>query len=368
MKIKELEPKIAHPTEVQFGEITKKGCFPPSAYLTTNQIEFFYSQKEWCLPIQPRMDGVVRRGSQRLQVVEMNKLTVGDSVVLGSSEDGSEGIYVTTIEQATGKSGRFGFMTTDVSRERRVDYSHLAAVLENAREGNGKIVWVLGPAVVHAGGIESMEWLIKQGYVGALLGGNAIAAHDVEHAMFGTSLGLGDNSQAVHNGHRKHLEAINAVRTAGSIGAAVDTGLINKGIMYECIRNAIPVVLAGSIRDDGPLPDTITDALQSQDAMRAHIINASCVVTLATTLHSIATGNITPTYRVVGDEIREVPIICVDSDEFTVTKLADRGTSQAYPVIANVRDFLSLLVNELERQYHIGVINKLMRDRVKATI
>lgn len=359
MKINELEPKFAHPVEVRLGEIVKKGCVPEDVYFTTNQIEFFYSQGGWRLPAQPRMDGVVRRGSEKLQVVEMNKLTEGESVVLGCSEDGSEGIYVTSLQKAAGNEGRFGFMTNDVSRERRVDYSHLATVLGNAREEGGKIVWVLGPAVVHAGGIESMEWLIKRGYVGALLGGNAVAAHDVEHAMFGTSLGLKDNSHPVENGHRRHLEAINAVRTAGSIEVAVQQGLISKGIMYECVRNTIPFVLAGSIRDDGPLLDTITDALQSQDAMRAHTVNASCVVMLATALHSIATGNMTPTYRVVGDEIKEVPIICIDSDEFTVMKLTDRGTSQAYPVIANVRDFLSLFVNALERQFHPNVLMRM---------
>lgn len=358
MKIKELEPKFIPQREVQFGEIVKRGCVPQDAYLTTNQIEFFYHQGEWCLPTQPRMDGVVRRGSERLQVVEMNKLEIAESVVLGCSEDGSEGIRLIRKQKTTGddNQGQFSFMTSEVSRERRVDYSHLANVLENVREAGGKIVWVLGPAVVHAGGIEDMEWLIKQGYVGALLGGNAVAAHDIEHAMFGTSLGLGDNSQPAENGHRKHLEAINVVRTAGSIEAAVNNGLINKGIMYECIRNTVPFVLAGSIRDDGPLPDTITDVLKSQDAMRAHTINASCVVMLATALHSIATGNMTPTYLVRGDEIQEVPVICVDSDEFTVTKLVDRGTSQAYPVIANVRDFLSLLVNGLERQINCNVL------------
>lgn len=351
MKIKELEPKIAHPVEIRLGQVIQDGCAPSEVYLTTNRIEFFYSEGEWRLPAQPRMDGVVRRGSQRLQVVEMNKLKPEESVVLGCSEDGSEGIYVTSMQQAAGNTdGHFGFMTSGVSRERRVDYSHLASVLENAREGIGKIVWVMGPAVIHAGGIESMEWLIKHGYVGALLAGNAVAAHDIEHAMFGTSLGLQDDSQPVKNGHRNHLEAINAVRTVGSIEAAVNIGLINKGIMYECIRNTVPFVLAGSIRDDGPLPDTITDVLRSQDAMRAHTINASAVVMLATALHSIATGNMTPTYRVVGDEIQEVPIICVDSDEFTVNKLTDRGTSQAYPVIGNVGDVLSRFVSALEKQ------------------
>ncbi len=368
MKIKELVPQNISGPEVQFGEIIQTGCFPPDTYLTTNQIEFFRFDREWHLPVQPRMDSVVRRGSERLQVVEMNKLKIGDRVVLGSTENGSEGIYVTNFGQNEGDNGRFGFMKSDVSRERRVDYSRLAGVLDDAKDG--KIIWVLGPAVVHAGGIESMEWLIKHNYVGALLGGNAIAVHDIEYAIYGTSLGMDDDCQAVKNGHRKHLEAINAVRIAGSIGNAAKAGLINRGIMYECVRNGVPIVLAGSIRDDGPLPDTITDAIKSQDTMRLHAIDASCVVMLATALHSIATGNMTPTYRLVGDEIREVPVICVDSDEFTVTKLSDRGTSQAYPVIANVRDFLLLLVDELEKQQHFSNANRLIgvKDRVGVTI
>lgn len=352
MKIAEFEKFFPpHPREIQLGEIVKTGCTPAGVYFTTNRIEFFHLGGGWQLPSQPRMDGVVRWGSERLQVVEMNKLAEGEKVVLGNSEDGSEGIYVTTIQQAAGEhhNGQFHFMASDVSRERRVDYHHLANVLQNIRDNGRKIVWVLGPAVVHAGGIESMEWLIKHDYVGALLAGNALAVHDIEHAMYDTSLGLKDDSQPVHNGHRKHLEAINAVRTLGSIKAAIQQGLINQGIMYECVRNTVPFVLAGSIRDDGPLPETITDNLQAQDAMRAYTTNASCVVMLATALHSIATGNMTPTYRVVRDEIEEVPVICVDSDEFTVTKLVDRGTSQAYPVIANVRDFLLSLANELDR-------------------
>lgn len=351
MKIRELEPKITNPAEIRFGRVESAGIFPADTYLTTNRIEFFYSGGEWQLPTQPRMDGVVKRGSERLEVVEMNKLQTGQSVVLGSSEDGSEGIYVTSLQEAISSSGKFGFMESGVSRERRVDYSYLADILRDIRAGGGNIIWVLGPAVVHAGGIGSMEWLIEHGYVGTLFGGNAVAAHDIEHSMFGTSLGLADNSKPVFNGHRNHLEAINIVRNAGSIKAGVEQGSIKSGIMYQCVRNDVPFVLAGSIRDDGPLPDTITDALKSQDTMRDYTKDAGCVVMLATALHSIATGNMTPTYRIVGDEIREVPVICVDSDEFTVNKLSDRGTSQSYPVITNARDFLANIVTELDRRF-----------------
>lgn len=350
MNIEQLKPKFVNPPEISFLEVRKDGCFPPGAYLTGNRIEFFYHNGEWVLPKHPRMDGVVRTESHsELSVVEMNKLKTDQKIVFGDTEDGSQGIYVTNLSQGSEKDGHFSFMTNDISRERRVNYSDLANVLKHAREEDGKIIWVLGPAVVHAGGIEQMEWLIKNKYVGALLGGNAIAAHDIEHAMFGTSLGLRDDLRPAKNGHRNHLEAINAVREQGTIEAAVKNGTITRGIMYECVKNHIPFVLTASIRDDGPLPDTIIDNLEGQNAMRSQTIEASCVVMLATVLHSVATGNMTPTYRVVGNEIEPIPVICVDSDEFAVTKLVDRGTSQAYPVVTNASNFLTLLANELEK-------------------
>lgn len=350
MRIKDLRPTITYPHEVSLGVVKKDGCFPEGAYLTSNQIEFFYHKDNWRLPKNPRMDGIIRveKGDQ-LNVVEMNKLKEKDRVILGYTENGSQGIYVTNLARGSKKNGQFAFMTNDISRERRVNYPDIERVLKNMQRKGGKIIWVVGPAVVHAGGIESMEWLIRHGYVGALLGGNAVGAHDIEHAMLGTSLGLQDNLKPAHNGHRNHLEAINSVRDEGSIMAAVNAGKITRGILYECVRNNVPFVLAGSIRDDGPLPDTITDALKSQDAMRVHTIEASGVVMLATVLHSVATGNMTPTYRIVGDEIFPIPIICVDSEEFAVTKLVDRGTSQAYPVVANVADFLSRLISELAK-------------------
>jgi len=351
MRIAELEPKISHPTEVRLATVTKDSCFPPKSYLTTNQVEFFYKDGEWQLPLQPRMDGLVRVGTaEQLKVVEMNKLKEGENVVEGCTEDGSEGIYVINLKKVGEDEGQFGFMQSKISRERGINYPHLADVLKNARENDGKIIWVLGPAVVHSGGIESVEWLIQNGYIGALFGGNAIGVHDIEHALFGTSLGLQDNLMPAKNGHRNHLEAINLVRQCGSIKKAVEAGLITRGIMFECVRNNVPFVLAGSIRDDGPLPDTITDNVEAQNTMRAHTIDASAAVMIATVLHSVATGNMTPSYRVVDDEIRPIPIISVDTSEFASTKLGDRGSGQAYPVITNASNFLSLLVNELAKK------------------
>ena len=351
MRIAELEPRINHPAEVHLATVVRNGCFPPKSYLTTNQVEFFYRDGEWQLPLQPRMDGLVRtEQGERLKVVEMNKLKEGENVIEGSTEDGSEGIYVINLKKVGDNGGQFGFMQSEISRERRVDYPHLASVLRNSKKDNGKIVWVLGPAVVHSGGIESVEWLIQNGYVGALFGGNAIGVHDIEHAMFGTSLGLQDNLVPAKNGHRNHLEAINLVRECGSIKKAVEAGLITHGIMFECIRNNVPFVLVGSIRDDGPLPDTITDNVEAQNAMRVHTIDASAAVMIATVLHSVAAGNMTPSYRVVNDDIQPIPIISVDTSEFASTKLVDRGSGQAYPVITNASNFLSLIVNELAKK------------------
>lgn len=349
MKVEELKPRIENPVEVSVVPVTKDGTFPNGTYLTTNLIEFFRRGGEWVLPRQPRMDGVVRVDEGGLAITESNKLKEGEGVVFGDTEDGSQGVYVTRFPQNAEEGAQFGFMSSAVSRERRVDYSQLAAVLREARESEGKIIWVLGPAVVHAGGVEQMEWLVRNKFVGALLGGNAIGAHDIEHAMYGTSLGMQDNLQPVHNAHRMHLEALNEVRQQGSIKAAVEAGMITRGIMYECVQNKVPYVLTASIRDDGPLPDVIIDNLKGQMAMREQTIEASLVVMLASVLHSVATGNMTPTYRVDGDEIKAIPVIAVDSDEFAVTKLVDRGTGQAFPVIANAADFLQRLVGELSK-------------------
>lgn len=247
------------------------------------------------------------------------------------------------------------FNTTAVSRERIINYGQIADILQEAKDKPGKIIWVLGPAVIHGGGIDDVAWLVRNGYVGALLAGNALAAHDIEHAMKGTSLGVNDNSEAVHNGHRNHLEAINRVRKAGSIANAVREGLIKEGIMYECVQNDVPFVLAPSPRDDGPLPDVIVNQIEAQRAMREQTIDASVVVMGATVLHSIATGNMTPTYRIDGDEINPIPVICVDTEEFVVTKLSDRGTSQAIGIISNITDFLARLRTELERRQQQSV-------------
>lgn len=348
MKISDLRPDGKPKHEVKFGRVKLDSCPPEGNFYTSNLIEFFAYKGKWVLPENPRMDSVVRKTKNGLEVVEMNKLKVGDEVVLGNIGGPEEGIYITILSSKSGKTAEFSFMGNPVSPERPVNYAALAKIIKEATK-SGKVIWVLGPAVIHAGAIDSVAWMIRNGYAGAVLGGNAIAVHDLEHAIFRTTLGMDDKGNNVPDGHRKHMDAIVEIKRAGSIKNAVGKGIIKDGIMYECVQNNVPFVLAGSIRDDGPLPDTITDALESQNAMRAQTIEASCVVMLATALHSIATGNMTPTYMVRGDEILPVPAICVDKDEFTISKLADRGTAQAYPIVGNVREVVSSLVNELKK-------------------
>lgn len=348
MKIADLKPTGVPKIEVKFGRVKLDACPPENNFYTSNLIEFFAYKGKWILPKNPRMDSVVRKTKDGLEVVEMNKLKGGDEVVLGRSGKPQDGIYITILSSKSDKAGQFSFMSNTVSPERPVDYKELAHIIKNASK-LGKVVWVLGPAVVHARAINDIAWMVKKGYVGAVLGGNAVGVHDLEHAISRTTLGMDDKGNNVEDGHRMHMDAITKIKRAGSIKKAVEEGIVKDGIMYECVKNNVPFVLAGSIRDDGPLPDTITDAIEAQNAMRKQTIEASCVVMLATALHSIATGNMTPTYMVRNDEILPVPVICVDKDEFTISKLADRGTAQAYPVVGNVREVVSSLVTDLKK-------------------
>jgi hypothetical protein len=204
-----------------------------------------------------------------------------------------------------------------------------------------------------------MTWFVENGFVQALLAGNAVAVHDIEAAMFGTTLGMTGTGEASAGGHGLHMRAINAVRAAGSIRNAVMNGLVPTGIMQACVRNDVPFVLCGSIRDDGPLPEVITDAIIAQDAMRAHAKRATMAVMIATALHAIATGNMLPSFVMQPDGmLRELPTICVDSSEFVVSKLKDRGTRQAFGVVTNAQDFLHILRLFVERELETRTANR----------
>ena len=288
-----------------------------------------------------------------LKVVENRNLKKGDRVILGRTEKGEEGIYLhtrgfedpeeTEKDQFVFRQGR----SRETSYAR--DYDRFFELLNYERE-HGNILWVMGPAFAFdADARRAMEAMVENGYVDGLMAGNALATHDLEGAMFHTALGQDIYTQKSHpNGHYNHLDVINRVRRSGSIPQFIEDYKIDDGIMYSCVKNKIPFVLTGSIRDDGPLPEVIGNAYEGQTAMRQMVEKATTVVCLATMLHTIATGNMTPSYTVTPEkEIRPVFLYTVDADEFVVNKLLDRGSLSATTIVTNVQDFIMLTVKGL---------------------
>jgi len=284
-------------------------------------------------------------------VREGRRLRKGDMIAIGSAEDGTEGLFVQTELVPHEVGAEFSFMTSEVSREKPIDYSTMARLLLEERDRGGYPIWVTGPALVHSRARADMSWFIANGFVGALLAGNAVAVHDIEASVYGTTLGMTSTGEITRGGHGAHMRAINQVRAAGSIASAVERGIIKDGIMYSCVTCKVPFVLTGSIRDDGPLPDVITDMLVAQDAMRQHTMKATMAIMIATALHAIATGNMLPAFTALPDgTMRELPTICVDASEFVVSKLKDRGTHQAFGVVTNAQDFMHILRLYVERE------------------
>jgi len=347
-------PPLDAAPDARFEPAPADGVLPDGFFSTTNLPTYLKLGGAWRRPRLPRMDCVVvRHPNDDLLTTEPRKVRRGDGVAVGQSEDGSEGIYVHAEGFLGGRhsANEFRFMQTEVSREKPVDYSVLAELLGEEKRRGGKILWVVGPALVHARAREDMIWFIENGYVGALLGGNAVAVHDLEAAIFGTTLGMSSSGEGVEGGHALHMRAINAVRRAGSIAAAVTSGLVQGGIMHALVTHGVPYVLAGSIRDDGPLPDVIPDTLAAQDAMREQTSRATFAVFVATALHAIAVGNMLPAFvdAATPDGVRPLTTICVDQTEFVVNKLRDRGTHQAYGVVTNAQDFMHVLRFYVER-------------------
>ena len=327
------------------------GVLPDRFFSTTNLPTWVKIDGEWRLPREPRMDASLvldREGS--LWIREGRRVRRGDMVAVGRAEDGSEGIYVHSLEDADDE-GEFKFMTSEVSREKPIDYLLMAQILIDERDRGGYPIWVTGPALVHSRARADMVWFIENGFVGALLAGNAVAVHDIEASIFGTTLGMTQTGAASSGGHGLHMRAINQVRAAGSIAAAVEQGIVTSGIMHALVTRGVPFVLTGSIRDDGPLPDVITDNVAAQDAMKQHTTRATMAILVATALHAIATGNMLPAFVMNPDgSLRELPTICVDSSEFVVSKLKDRGTHQAFGVVTNAQDFMHILRLYVERE------------------
>jgi hypothetical protein len=313
------------------------------------------AESGWVLAPESRMDAVLVVRDGCLEVVEPRRLCKGDLVVIGRTENGEQGILVHekgfTANSANVDKFSFRFRGT-----RETPFSHsydaLYEILKHDRR-HGHIVWVLGPAVAFDKDSRSaMQGLIENGFCHALLAGNALATHDIEAAVYNTGLGQNIYTQMLQPmGHYNHLDILNEVRKAGSIAKAMDTLGIDNGIMYACEKKKIPYVLAGSIRDDGPLPETVASVYQSQDLMRVHARRATTVITMATQLHSIAFGNMTPGYKVLPDgSVRPVYFYVVDMSEFSADKLANRGSAQAQAILTNVQDFIVNLWNHLSKE------------------
>lgn len=332
------------------------GVVPKNFHGTSNHPEYLhFGQGRWLLAPESRMDAVLVVDGERIDVLEARRVRKGDMVVVGRTENGEEGIYVHVegFEQASEAAvDKFSFRTrgtreTPFSRS----YDDLYRVLRHDRD-HGHIVWVLGPAVAFdKDSRAAMQGLIENGFCHGLLAGNALATHDLEAAQYRTGLGQDIYSQQLlPNGHYNHLDIINEVRRRGSIEQTLEELGLEDGIIYACHKHGVPYVLAGSIRDDGPLPEVISDVYQAQDAMRVHARKATTVVALATQLHSIAFGNMVPSYRVMPDgTVRPVFFYIVDMTEFSADKLANRGSAQAVAILTNAQDFTVNLWNNLQK-------------------
>jgi lysine-ketoglutarate reductase/saccharopine dehydrogenase-like protein (TIGR00300 family) len=329
-RIKRQGAVSVEPGEVKLARASRDGVLPEGFYSSTNLQTDVQFKGRWIRVRNPEMDCavVVDTKALRARTVPMSDIRKGDRVVVGE-----QGVRVVP-EKRTEETDEFRFMRSRTSSEKpkEIMIHEIAAQMKSAKRHGGKILVVGGPAIVHTGAGHCLEKLIRKGFVDVLFAGNALAVHDVEYALFETSLGIYlDRGQSAEGGHGHHVRAINAIRAAGGLRKAVAKGLLKKGVMYTCIQEKVPFVLAGSIRDDGPLPEVITDIIEAQRAMRRHLKGVRFALMVATTLHSIAVGNLLPA---------SVRTVCVDINPSVVTKLIDRGSFQAAGVVTDAELFL----------------------------
>jgi lysine-ketoglutarate reductase/saccharopine dehydrogenase-like protein (TIGR00300 family) len=335
LRLRQHGAEITEKVDVQLAPAPADGVFPADFYVTTNQQTFItLDGKE--IEVHPAiMDSgiAVDREAGRATAVKFYEVRKGMKIVASH-----QGIRVAPIQRSTARTDAFEFMSNvSVEQPKSAMIREMAREFKRTRDGKGKILVVAGPAVVHTGAAEHLERLIQWGYVDLLFAGNALAVHDVENALFGTSLGVNlGRADLADQGHENHLRAINAIREAGGIARAVETGLLQRGIMCSCVRHGVEFVLAGSIRDDGPLPDVITDAIEAQKAMREKISGVSIALMMGTMLHSMAVENLLPA---------SVKTVCVDINADVVNKLTDRGTFQTVGLVTDIEAFLRELTD-----------------------
>lgn len=345
MRLQTRGVNMVHPGEAEVSAAVTDGVFPDGFYSTTNLETRVRVDGRWLNVGNPEMDcGLILErdphgAPSRVYTLPMSDVRAGMLVVCGAA-----GVQV-SIPKPDRTAGSFGFMESDVSSEKpqAVLVRQVADGMREAKAAGKKVLWVGGPGVVHTGAAPAMVAMVNAGFVDVLFAGNALATHDIEASLYGTSLGVDlAMGSGVEHGHEHHIRALNTIRKEGSIRAAVESGVLTGGIMHALVRHDKQFVLVGSVRDDGPLPDVHTDVLEGQRAMRAHLTDVGFCLMVATMLHSVATGNILPA---------SIPLVCVDINPATVTKLADRGSSQARGIVTDVGLFLEQLAVELVPEY-----------------
>lgn len=326
-------------TDAQLKPAPRDRVVPDDFYSTTNHRTFLRLNGAWQEVGRQRMDAVIvvdeSADGPRAVCRKLRDVRQGEMVVCGA-----QGIRIQPEFKARDRMG-FAFMANEISSERRAETAvrKVAQMMRQIKAEGGRIVFVAGPVVIHTGGTAAFSQIIRQGYVDALLAGNAIAVHDIEHTLYGTSLGVDlENGIPIEEGHKNHMRAINVINRHGSIKGAVEAGVLRGGVMYECVKHGVPFVLAGSIRDDGPLPDTEMDLIAAQEAYARQLESAQMVICLSSMLHSIGVGNMTPSW---------VRMVCVDINPAVVTKLSDRGSQQTVGIVTDVGTFLDLLAQQL---------------------
>lgn len=325
------------PPEVRLEAAPNDSVMPDDFYSTTNNRTHVFHRNRWMGVENMMMDKCIVVDNVRASCVPIRDIRKGDRIVIGE-----DGIKITPPERPRGSDNIFEFMGSSSSSERPTQHiaRRVAEDIVRTRADGGKIILVGGPAIVHTGAADAVAELVRDGYINGILAGNALAVHDIEYATLGTSLGMNirNGTLAVH-GHKNHMIAVNSVFKARSIADMVRAGKLKSGIMYECVKGDVPFVLAGSIRDDGPLPDVITDVVEAQRRYKKILRDAKMVIMVSTMLHSIATGNMLPA---------DVKVIVVDINQPTVTKLMDRGTWQALGIVSDVGAFFPLVAGEIK--------------------